>query len=89
MHELTITMQNREGLHGRTAARFIDTARQFGCAIQITHKEKTVNAKSMLQLLTLGIFSGSTVTIKAEGEDADKAIRSLQTLIESKFGEVQ
>jgi phosphocarrier protein HPr len=89
MPEITITMQNKEGLHGRPAARFIDTARKYTCAIQVTHKDKTVNAKSILQLLTLGVFGGSTITIHAEGDDADMAISSLQTLIESKFGEAQ
>ena len=82
-------MQNKEGLHGRPAVCFIDTARKYNCAIQVTHKEKTVNAKSILQILTLGVFGGSTITIQAEGDDADTAIRSLQNLIESKFGDAQ
>jgi len=89
MPEITIKMQNKEGLHGRTAVCFIDTARKYNCVIHVTHKDITANAKSILQLLTLGVFGGSTITIQAEGDDADTAIRSLQNLIESKFGETQ
>jgi len=87
MPEVTLTMLNREGLHGHPAACFIDAARNFKCAIQVTHKNRTVNAKSILQLLTLGVFGGSVITIRAEGDDAEPAIRTLQNLIESKFGE--
>lgn len=87
MPEITLTMQNREGLHGHPAARFIDAARKFECAIQVTHKDRTANAKSILQLLTLGVFGGSVITIRAEGSDAEPAIHALQTLIESQFGE--
>ena len=89
MPEITITMQNKEGLHGRTAVYFIDTARKYNSSIHVTHKEKTVNAKSILQLLTLGVFGGSTITIHAEGDDAETAIYSLQNLIESRLGETQ
>lgn len=89
MPEITLTMQNKEGLHGRSAAQFIDTARMHACSIHVTHKDRTVNAKSILQLLTLGVFGGSTITIHAEGEDADSAIHSLKTLIETTFGEAQ
>jgi phosphotransferase system HPr (HPr) family protein len=89
MPELTITMQNREGLQGRPAARFIDTARQFNSAINITHKDQTLNARRNLSLFSSGVFVGSTRTTQAESNASDLTICSLRTLIESSFGEAQ
>ena len=48
---------------------------------------KTVDAKSILGLLTLGIPKGQTITIVAEGEDEEIAVQSLGDLIENGFGE--
>ena len=87
MPEITLTIQNKVGLHARPAALFVQTAKRFDCDIRVTHDEREANAKSILNVLTLGASQGSVITIYAEGEDAEPALVALETLIEDDFGE--
>jgi len=87
MRELTLTLRNQVGLHARPAALFVQTAKKFKSTIRVSKDERTVDAKSILSILTLGAESGAVITIRAEGEDEDLAILGLQKLIESNFGE--
>jgi phosphocarrier protein len=65
----------------KTAARFPNAK------IELVKNGKAANAKSILEVLTLGVSKGTTITVKAEGEEADEALRSLVTLIERNFNE--
>ncbi len=87
MQELTTLIQNEIGLHARPAALLVKTAKQFKSAITITHKGKTVNAKSLVLLLGLGVTKHAEVTLTTEGEDEQEAIRALNALIERNFTE--
>jgi len=87
MPEITLTIQNKVGLHARPAALLVQTAKQFDCDIKVTHNEREANAKSILNVLTLGASQGAVVTVYAEGEDAEQALVALETLIEDDFGE--
>lgn len=88
MPEITLTVHHKVGLHARPAASFVQTARQFKSDIKITHGECEANGKSILKVLTLGVNQGAVITIRAEGDDAEKALAALETLIENNFGEV-
>ena len=87
MPEITLTIQNKVGLHARPAALFVQTAKQYDCDIRVSHDEREANAKSILNVLTLGASQGSVITIYAEGEDAEHALVALETLIDDDFGE--
>jgi phosphotransferase system HPr (HPr) family protein len=87
MPEITLTIQHKVGLHARPAARFVQTAKKFKSDIRVTHKEREANAKSILNVLTLGANQGAVVTIYAKGEDADQALATLEALIADNFGE--
>ena len=87
MPEISLTVGHEVGLHARPAAQFAKTARQFGCDLTVAYGELQVNAKSILRVLTLGVFQGSEITIRAEGEDADQALTALEALIERDFQE--
>lgn len=87
MSEVTLTIQHPVGLHARPAALFVQMASQFKSNITVVHKDRQANAKSILSVLTLGIGQGATITIRAEGEDADEALSALESLIKSNFGE--
>jgi phosphotransferase system HPr (HPr) family protein len=80
-------IQNKFGLHLRAAARLAALAARFPCAIRLQYHGTTVDAKSILGLLALGVGNGAELEISAEGGEAEKALRALQALIESKFGE--
>lgn len=87
MPEITLVVEHEAGLHARPAALFVQTASKFNSDISVSHNGRTANAKSILTVLTLGAFQGAEITIKAEGEDADKALAALEELINNNFGE--
>ena len=87
MSEITLTVRHEVGLHARPAALFVQTAKKFSCDIEVTHGERQANAKSILNVLTLGANQGSVISIRAEGGDAKQALEALGALVESNFGE--
>lgn len=78
---------NDVGLHARPAAIFVQTAGKFESDVWIEKGDKKVNAKSIMGLMSLAISCGAVVTISADGEDEEIAIKELVELIESGFGE--
>ena len=89
MQERTATINNRLGLHARAAARFVQCAAQFTSrvAIQRQDTEQTADGKSILDVLLLAATNGTTLIIKAEGADEDRAADALVKLVEERFGE--
>ena len=87
MPEITLTLRHEVGLHARPAALFVQTAKQFKSDIKVTHGERESNAKSILNVLTLGANQGAVLTICADGGDAEQALAALEVLIEGNFGE--
>lgn len=87
MPEITLTIQHKVGLHARPASKFVQAASKFQSSIQVTHGERTVDAKSILMVLTLGAHKGAEITIEAEGEDAAEALVALEELVNNNFGE--
>jgi len=85
MYQKSVVVKNATGLHARPAAMFIAEAKKFASAITIGREgeDKTVNAKSMVKLLTLGICQGQSVVISAEGDDEVAAVDALAALIET------
>lgn len=75
MVEQTISVTS--SLEARPAAMLVQTANKFSCNIKLTIENKTVNAKSIMGIISLGILDGQELTIKAEGDDADLAVSEL------------
>jgi phosphocarrier protein len=91
MYTKTTTIQNTTGLHARPASDFIALATKFESYIVIRRKDgdedEEGNAKSIVNVLALGLSQGEEVEIEANGSDEQKAVDSLIALIDSKFGE--
>ena len=87
MPEIKLTIDHEVGLHARPASAFVQTAAKFSSDIEVTHGEKTVNAKSILAVLTLGAHQGAELVISAEGADAEAALIALEELVVNNFGE--
>jgi phosphocarrier protein HPr len=82
MPERTVTVASSVGLHARPASLFSQAAAKVGVPVTITSAAgKTVNAASILGLLSLGIGHGEVVTLKADGDDAEIALDSLTVLL--------
>ena len=78
---------NKLGLHARASAKLTQTASAFSSEIWITRNERRVNAKSIMGVMMLAAGKGSTVTVEAEGADAEAALAAILQLIGDRFGE--
>jgi phosphotransferase system HPr (HPr) family protein len=87
MPEVKLEIKNKVGLHARPAALFVQTANKFKSTITVKNGSATANAKSILHVLTLGAGNGVTITVVAEGEDAEQALKALEELNANNFGE--
>ena len=89
MQEASVVVHNKVGLHARPAALFVQLANKFKSEILIakTADGKEVNAKSILSILTMGIYQGTEIRIRANGEDEEDAVNALYELIETNFGQ--
>ncbi len=87
MPELMLEIKNKVGLHARPAALFVQMANRFNSTITVKLDSKTVNAKSILNILTLGANHGAVITVTAEGEDAEQALTAFKELHANNFGE--
>jgi phosphocarrier protein HPr len=83
----TLKLKNKLGMHARAAAAFVRIAQQYQAEIFIERNGQMVNGKSILGILTLACPMGGSLTVRAEGVDAMKALDELEKLIENKFGE--
>jgi phosphotransferase system HPr (HPr) family protein len=77
-----IRIKNKEGLHARPAALFVQTASKFDSVVKIKNKEETVDGKSIMGILSLGAEAGDTITLIVEGEDAQEAIEELERVLD-------
>ena len=87
MTQETITIENKTGIHARPASIFVQTATKFKSTVQIQAKGKTVDAKSILMIMSMGLVKGTEITIVADGPDEAQAAKALKDLVASKFGE--
>ena len=82
-----VTILNKRGLHARASAKFVNMAEGFDAHISVSRGDETVNATSIMGLIMLGASLDTTITIAAQGTDAEAAIAALAALIADKFGE--
>ncbi len=89
MYAQKITIKNEAGFHIRPAQLFSERAVQFQSTILLKPEgtTTTADAKSILNLMTLGLEKGAVVVIVAEGPDEREAVEKLAELVESGFGE--
>ena len=82
MFSKEIFVNCQSGLHNRQATYFVQKANEFECSIWIESDNRKMNAKSLLGIMSLGIITGSTVTLSAMGPDAEAAVTALEALLQ-------
>ena len=87
MPSAELTIDNKLGLHARAAARLTQVASQFRAEVWLTRSGRRVNAKSIMGVMMLAAGKGATVTVEADGVDAEAALAALRQLIADRFGE--
>ena len=83
-----VSLTNQYGLHARPASRIVGIASRYRCDVTLSNGGgRAVNAKSILEVLTLASSSGTTLKLRAVGDDAEQAVAELAELIAGRFGE--
>jgi phosphocarrier protein HPr len=85
--EREATIVNQEGLHARPAARIVRLANSFAAEIELAKDGVAVNGKSIMGVMMLAAECGSSITIRANGPDAERAAEALAALVADGFGE--
>jgi len=78
---------NQLGMHARASAEFTKLASRFKASVFVARDGTEVNGKSIMGVLMLAAFCGSTITVRTEGADAPEALEALIKLVENRFGE--
>ena len=84
--ERTVRVGSKSGLHARPAAVFVQSVKGFPGKVTLAKNEKTVNAKSILSVISLGAAQGDEVTLSVNGENAEAVIEQLVSLLERDLG---
>jgi phosphocarrier protein HPr len=87
MKKAELVLINKAGLHARPAALFVQTAHEFNSQVTVECDGRSVDAKSLLEILSLGALKGSKITIITEGIDEDQALNELVKITEEGLGE--
>ncbi|GAK07274.1 HPr family phosphocarrier protein [Geomicrobium sp. JCM 19038] len=81
MNQREVTVSLKTGLQARPAALFVQEANRFGSNVFLEKNGQEVNAKSIMGVMSLAIRKGTSVTIKADGNDAEEALDALETFV--------
>jgi phosphocarrier protein len=85
--ERSVKIENRNGIHARPAAEIVKVAAKFKSEVVLVRDDLEVNGKSIMGVMMLAAEYGSTLDIRAAGEDAAAAVDAIATCIANKFGE--
>ncbi len=87
MLKKTLEVSNKLGLHARAAAKLVDLACRYQSRITISYKDRTADAKSIMNVMVVGASKGCEVELTVEGEDEQEAMTAIEKLMNNKFGE--
>ena len=82
MFNKEVVVRCESGLHNRHATYFVQKANEFESSIWLESGSRRMNAKSLLGIMSLGVVTGTTVTLSASGPDAEAAVNALDELLQ-------
>lgn len=85
--ERSVRIANKNGLHARPAAELVKIASRFQSEITMVRDDLQVNGKSIMGVMMLAAECGAELIVRADGPDADQAVRAIVELVDAKFGE--
>ncbi|MBU5467223.1 phosphocarrier protein HPr [Virgibacillus sp. MSJ-26] len=87
MKEQTFKITADTGVHARSATLLVNKAGQFESEVEMSYNDKTVNLKSIMGVMSLGIPKGAEIKITADGSDEEEAIKGIEEVIKEHLGE--
>jgi len=82
-----LEIKNKLGLHARAAALLVQTVNKFTAQVSFSKDGQVVDGRSMMGVLMLAATQGSKIQIETTGDDAERAVRAVEKLVNSKFNE--
>ncbi len=82
MYNKEVVVQCESGLHNKQVTYFVQKANEFKSSVWLESENRKMNAKSLLGIMSMGIVTGATVNLIAEGADAEQAVCALETLLQ-------
>jgi len=76
-----VKVMNKQGLHARPAAVFVQVANKFDARVTVMYNEEKINGKSIMGILMLGAEQGTEIIIEADGKDAEAALVELEKVV--------
>ena len=86
MKAQTFTITVETGVHARPATLLVNKAGQYESDIDIAYRDKKVNLKSIMGVMSLGIPNGAEVEITVDGNDEDEALDGITRIIKENLG---
>jgi phosphocarrier protein HPr len=83
MTEKTFKVTSDTGIHARPATALVNAAGRYGSEITLEYNGKSVNLKSIMGVMSLGVPKGAVVTIKVDGNDEEQAIEGLTEVMQT------
>ena len=83
MKEIKVVVIDPVGLHARPATVAVNAASKFKSDVKVTYKDRTVNMKSIMGVMSLGIPTQSEITITCDGEDEDVAVSTIEEILKT------
>ena len=87
MPSAELLIVNKLGLHARASARLTQVASGFQSEVWLSRSGRRVNAKSIMGVMMLAAGKGTSITVEAEGADAEAALAAIRALVADRFGE--
>ena len=88
MSSVRVQIVNQLGLHVRVCSKIVTCANKFSAIITIQHNDQIVNAKRIMEIMSLGASYGDTVEISTNGDDAAAALQAMESLFLNGFFEI-
>ena len=82
MFNKEVIVRCESGLHNKQVTYFVQKANEFKSSIWLESENRRMNAKSLLGIMSLGIVTGTKVTLSAAGSDEEVAVNALQALLQ-------
>lgn len=82
-----IEIKNKLGLHARAAALLVQTVKRFSSQVTFSKDGQSTDGRSIMGVLTLAAAQGSKIHVEANGDDAERAVRAIEKLIDHRFNE--
>jgi len=82
-----LEIKNKLGLHARAAALLVQTVNRFSAQVTFSKDGQSADGRSIMGVLTLAATQGSKLHVEATGEEAERAVKAIEKLLDARFNE--